>query len=96
MLEPIKINSPHYTHRLEFDVLMKDLTARKIELNINGWDEWGESGCSPLETANLFYRLIIKVLNEDKLTLGWKMSIWNIEQNKKCTEYAPYAKAGLQ
>ena len=93
MLKIIK-EQPTYTHRLEFDVLMKDLTTRKIELKFNGWDEWEETGCSPLETANLFYRLITKGLDKDKLTLGWKMSIWNLETNGKFTEYDPWIKPG--
>ncbi|HEK20683.1 hypothetical protein [Mucilaginibacter sp.] len=84
-----------YTHRIHFDVLMKDLTERKFEVNFNGWDEW-EDSASPFETANLFYRIIIRGLDKDELTLGWKATIFNLEHNKKVTEYMPWVKASLQ
>ena len=75
---------------------MQDLTARKIELNFNGWDEWADAACSPLEVAVLMYGFIVKGLDKDELTLGWKASLFHIEQQRKVTEFEPYAKHGLQ
>lgn len=45
MLKIIKEKKGVYTNRLVLDILMKDLTARKIEINFNGWEDWDEGSC---------------------------------------------------
>lgn len=96
MLKIIKESTPVHTHRLEFDVLMKDLTTRKIEINFNGWDEWDEVVNSPIEAAGMLYRCVTNGLNNDNSTLGWKATLLNTAVGKKVTEYMPYAKTRLQ
>lgn len=97
MLKIINETATSYTHRLEFDVLMQDLTARKIEVNFNGWDEWGEAeGFGPLANSIALYKFIVRGLDNDKLTLGWKVSLFNIEQQRLITQFQPYAKRSLQ
>ena len=92
MLQIIKPTEAAYTHRLEFNVLMQDLTNRKVEINFNGWDNWFDMGCSPGDIALTFHALISKGLTGNSMVLGWKARVINLEGKGEIREYNPVIK----
>ncbi len=97
MLKLLSKEIKTFTHQLNIDVLMTDLTARQIQINFNGADDWAEDcGIGAIATGDTLLRFVARGLDKDENTLGWKASLFNLSECRRVCLFGPVAKTELR
>ncbi|WP_295714171.1 hypothetical protein [Mucilaginibacter sp.] len=97
MLKLIGKEVKSFTHQLNIDVLMIDLTARQIQINFNGADDWSEDcGTGAIATGDTLLRFMARGFDKDETTLGWRASLFNVVDNRKVCLFGPVVKTELR